>query len=723
MSRPCITFILTALSLVVPTLAGCPETNTSRDAASADAAGSHTPLPPTAPTPPALPILTPCPAGWHEVTVGTATACEPFADESTPRCGADELLVHGRAAGMACEPALACPSGAWPDDAAADAVYVRAGATGGDGSRGRPFGTLAEGVSAAAAGAHPLVLGEGELTGGVQIAGIPSITGLCPERTRIVDTTTTMSAPLIVRAGNLTLRGVHLEGALYGLWLTNGAVVSAEGVVAEGLASAIRLDGGATLDGSRIRAESPRTNELEAPALRLGPEAVATLRASTVLGGGSLVYGYKRSSDASTVFATVTIEDSSLLDAPVGLAGRLEATVRRSSIDAVGVGAVTISPRTTVLEDVRARGVGVGVGADSAFVNGAGGTTRLTRVSMLGVEHGAALLALGSLAPDATVIAEDLVVSAVPADVAIHAEEGASLTLSRVGLFELGGTAIQGAGGSHVMASDVTIGLTAGGTGGLFGSAFAGMGEGTTFVIDRVSAAPVAYGLAFLDGASATASDVAIEGGLGLGVQCDPGAGCVDRDPLLVLERVSVRGAVRYGLAVIGARASVHDLDVDGVEVPDPTMAAPGLGVLAYAGGLAAERVRIQRVSGIGMIALGSTIEARSVEVAATRLRACPSCASGTLGDGMTCATDGELRVSDFTIRGSERAGLTAASGCRPPSFGVGVLEENGIGILTDESVDAALFRSLLVRGNGTDYDRTNLSLGAAELGLSDSSL
>lgn len=706
------------------TLAGCPEPIATTDAGAPDAPSWREPAPPAAPLPAALPTLTPCPAGWREVAVGPATVCEPFGDEEPPRCGAHELLVHGRPAGGACEPALACPTGEWPDDAPSDAVYARAGATGGDGSRDRPYGTLAEALSAAASGGRPVVLGEGELAGGVQVRGVPSITGLCPERTRIVDPSASMSAPLIVRAGALALRGVHLDGALYGLWLTSGAVVTAEGITAVGASSAIRLDGGASLDATRVRAETPRTNDLEDPTLRLGPDAVATLREATLVGGGSIAYGYRRASDPADAHATLTFEGSSLLDAPVGIAGRLDTTLRRVAIENVGVGVVTISPRTTTLEDVRAARVATVVTADSAFVNGAGGTTSLSRVSFLGVERGAAILSLGSLSPDARVVGQDVVIAGVGGDVAVHAEAGGALELSRVLVTDVAGTGIQAGGGGRITLSDATILATGPGSDGTYGSAVGGLGADSTLALERLRVRPVAYGIAVLDGASATALDVEVEGGLGLGVQCAPEAGCAALPALLAVERARVRNGARFGLAAIGASASARDLEIDGVVVAADSP-LPAIGVAAAFGGtLSGERVHVRAVEGLGALALqGSVLALSELDIEATAVRSCPGCEGTSHGDGLACAEAGVLQIAGLRVRRSDRAGLAAAAGCAPPTFGAGVIEDNGVGILTDESVDATLFRSLLVRGNGTDYDRTDLSLGAAEVGLSDTSL
>jgi hypothetical protein len=159
------------------------------------------------------------------------------------------------------------------------------------------------------------------------------------------------------------------------------------------------------------------------------------------------------------------------------------------------------------------------------------------------------------------------------------------------------------------------------------------------------------------------------------------------------------------------------DVEIDGVATPDSST-IPGLGVLGYAGQIEGERLRIRGVEGIGLLSLGSSVILSDVEVEDTAPRDCADCASCTLGDGVTCATYAELSVTRLLVHGSARAGVTAARGCRAVSFTGGIVERNGIGVLTDESVDPTLFRTLLVRDNGTDYDRVSLTLAPEELGL-----
>ncbi len=705
--------------LVAGLSSGCAEP----PASGADA-GSDAPSPsraPSPPAPPASPTLTPCPSGWTESALGGAAVCAPFGDAPVPDCDPYEVTLVGHPAASACQPLSPCPAGEWPEGAPADAVYARPGAIDGNGTRERPFGTLGAALASARSAARPIILGEGEFVESNQISGVPSIVGLCPERTRIRDPGTDMSAPLIVREGALELRGVSVDGALYGLWLTRGANVIAHGLSARGASAAIRLDGGSSLEADRVRAERAPSFAVEDGTLYLGPEAVLTLREATILGGGSGVYGYRRSADPPDAHSSVTLEDTVIRDTPVALAGRIDVALHRGAITRVGVGAVTISPRTTELLDVHASEVGLarlGGTAESAFVSAVGGTTTLRRVTISGVERGTAVSALGRISPDARVIAEDLVIGGVAGTIAVLATDGATIELTRALVADVGGTAIQGESGNLTL-RDVTVRATR--IEGLFGDAVAARG-GTT-AIERLAAEPARYGLILLDGASCIVEDLQIEGGRGVGVQCAPDAGCSDAAPMLVLDRARIHAVSRFGVAVVAARAELRDLDVEGVDAL-PDEATPGMGVFAgFGGGVVGARIRIRDVGGAGLFALeSSTLEATSLEVEGTRVRTCEGCPAA-YGDGIVCADRGLLVLSELSVRGSARAGVAAAMGCASPVLGAGTIEQNGVGILTDESVDATAFRSLLVRDNGTDYDRTMLSLGAAEVGLSPESL
>ena len=99
--------------------------------------------------------LTPCPAGWREVppegAAGLAT-CDPYPEGGPSDCAEDEAHFPG-------EPGCttigsACPVGEFADGLADDGTvrFVRAGATGGDGTRALPIGTIAEAMALASPG-------------------------------------------------------------------------------------------------------------------------------------------------------------------------------------------------------------------------------------------------------------------------------------------------------------------------------------------------------------------------------------------------------------------------------------------------------------------------------------------------------------------------------------------------------------------------------------------
>src|SRR5258706_8421641 len=92
---------------------------------------------PAPPLPPAPTSMGPCAAGWREVTLDDGTpVCEPWAGDSAPTCADTELALPG----SGCEPVDVCPADGWPTDLPSDAIYVRAGEVGGDGTRAHPFG-------------------------------------------------------------------------------------------------------------------------------------------------------------------------------------------------------------------------------------------------------------------------------------------------------------------------------------------------------------------------------------------------------------------------------------------------------------------------------------------------------------------------------------------------------------------------------------------------------
>ncbi len=94
--------------------------------------------------------LRPCPSGWREAMVDGALVCEPWPETGRADCPAGEAHFPGEPGCVAL--GTPCPTGPFPVDAPTDAIYVDPTASGGDGTRARPFARVDEATAAASAG-------------------------------------------------------------------------------------------------------------------------------------------------------------------------------------------------------------------------------------------------------------------------------------------------------------------------------------------------------------------------------------------------------------------------------------------------------------------------------------------------------------------------------------------------------------------------------------------
>ena len=173
-----------------------------------------TPSPPTPPALPALPVL-PCPPGWEERTRQVAGSSVRSCAPRELECEAFALPLPG-----GCLPAPTCPSGPWSEGSAG--AHVSPHARDGDGSRERPFGSIAQ---ALATGARHLLLGADAFSLPHELpAEAVTLEGLCPQRTVL------SVPPGLVALGALTLRRLRVDAPLR----SEGALV-AEGVWFEDL--------------------------------------------------------------------------------------------------------------------------------------------------------------------------------------------------------------------------------------------------------------------------------------------------------------------------------------------------------------------------------------------------------------------------------------------------------------------------------------------------------
>ncbi|MBX3268649.1 MAG: hypothetical protein KF729_00215 [Sandaracinaceae bacterium] len=231
-------------------------------------------------------------------TAGTNTRCEPDPDE-TPPC---EGGAHRPPGAASCRtPGTDCPEGDWPapiDDGRAT-LHVRAGASGGDGSAGAPFGTLAEALAAAPDGAR-VVLARGAHDAPPPIERALELRGACANETTILGAVAVRAPgvaladlslvgpedePALDAGADTALAGVAVEGAV----LVRGALLEAEdtkfthagglaitareGARVRVVASTITAASGVDAEASALTLSGVRVAGSTGRGLRLGPGA------------------------------------------------------------------------------------------------------------------------------------------------------------------------------------------------------------------------------------------------------------------------------------------------------------------------------------------------------------------------------------------------------------------------------------------------------------------
>jgi hypothetical protein len=244
-----------AVMLAFVALSGCEMSPSDFDAAAMPDAGA------VGPSLPALPRLTPCPAGWSTAMRDEIAICEPSPEE-TERCEGARFRLPGA---RACEPVDdACEDGEFPTvlEGPRAIRHVRAGSLGGDGSAASPFGTIEEAI-AGASGPITVALAAGEHVTPRELPDDLELRGVCADR--VVLTADAERPALRVRRGErLALDGVTIRAGNVALLVGGEAALRAVSI--EGAASAgIGLIGGA-LTAERVLVRGTRT----APDGRLG---------------------------------------------------------------------------------------------------------------------------------------------------------------------------------------------------------------------------------------------------------------------------------------------------------------------------------------------------------------------------------------------------------------------------------------------------------------------
>jgi hypothetical protein len=563
--------------------------------------------PTTAPEPP---LLSPCPPGWTPLERDGVATCEPTPSGASTTCTGATYRLPGATACVAIDegcgsdpfPTIVVPDGA-------SVAYVSAGATAGDGTRERPFGSITEALAAdrvilVAAGTYEGTL---DLPTGVVLAGV------CAERV-IVRASAGLPA-IVSRAGTATIESLTVQGEHVGVQ-TNGATtlrgVAILGVRAAGIAA---IGAGASLDTERTVIRDTRTE------------------------GGRLGRGVALELGASARLARVVIEGSH-------------------------DGGLAATGGTIVLEDVAIRGTlpndAGRFGSALAAFDGANLT--IDRLAIEGASESGLLL-------DGVVArVRDVVVRDVASEASMENGSGifvraADVTIERAWIERASraGLAVYAASDVHV--SDVVVDATR-----ASGVHAVGIGVVDSMVeVDRALVRDVLYaGVLAAGSATVVARDlvvrgVGISGDVGDGVLAGAGASLsLER---FLLEGAAVVGAHAYGAGTVLTLASGRVDDVREGERFDF-----GRGVEIDVGARGELRdVAIARVRETGLVAYGTgtSVTLDRVSVGAIEERACAAttCSGQGGGSGIVAIFGASIVATALEVDGAPLCGVQVAEG------------------------------------------------------------
>ncbi|MBW2460951.1 MAG: right-handed parallel beta-helix repeat-containing protein [Deltaproteobacteria bacterium] len=272
--------------------------------------------------PVARPVFTPCPDGWREVVDGDLTTCDAFPEgghETT--CGPGEAHFPGE---PGCVPVgNPCPAGDFAEGLpVADVVYVRAGATAGDGSLSAPFGLLSEVPWVSLAAGTTVALGKGTYEGSLPLKAGVRVAGACAAETILTGIDAPVRSVVMVTTGgeparieNLTIRDA--PQAAVGLD-TAGRDLAVSGIVVDGCSGpGVWSANGASLTGDHvvIRNSRPSTDG-RAAGLYIYAAGQAALRNVSIehnggMGVAALGEGTVVSLEDAVITGTTSMSDDS----------------------------------------------------------------------------------------------------------------------------------------------------------------------------------------------------------------------------------------------------------------------------------------------------------------------------------------------------------------------------------------------------------------------------
>ncbi|MBW2262117.1 MAG: right-handed parallel beta-helix repeat-containing protein [Deltaproteobacteria bacterium] len=654
---------------------------------------------PTPPEPPAPPVFTPCPDGWREVEdvdTGIVT-CDPWPEGGPEECGADEAHFPG-------EPGCtrigtACPTGDWAEDLPTDReiLYVRAGEpSGGDGTIGSPFGTIADAMAVA----DPLTvvaLSKGTFDEAVILRGAITLWGACVAETILTCSVPSETGGTITVAGSDTeVRNLTVGGQRSGVWVggTGRVAVIEDVVISEATSFGVMVDMGGQATGRSIVVRD--TAARAGGVFGRGLNAVGGARVEVTRGM------FERNREAgisvSGVDTTVVLHD-------VG--------VRHTRSDALG----------------RERGVGLLVqgGASVEVARGVFENNRLAGV--FATESGTSIAMVDIVVRDTLSQEADGMAGYGVASRGAHVSvtRGAMTGNREVGVIaDLPGTLLE--------MVDVVVGETMGrdadGANGRGLGVQAGAQARVTrsmFVSNRYVGASVAGAGSSLELTDVTVLDTqgaTSDASAGVGLSSHGGASCTATRVLLQDNRLC--GVLSEGAGTVLVISDVAVLDTLSEEVSG----LRGIGLAATEGArVEMTRASLERNRSYGIMASmeGTHVILSEVTISSTLERACvvDTCAGYGAGTGLGVFAGAHVDVSNFVITGNVLCGVQIARGV--DDFGVyyarggtidlhdGEISYNPVGVnVQTEGFDVERLM------DGVEYIENDINLDMSELPVPD---
>lgn len=680
------------------------------------------PAPPMAPAAAAEPILTPCAPGWREARSRAGIAvCDPWPESGIAVCGPADAHFAGEAG---CSPiGTACPSDGVPEGLPPDATvtHVRAGALGGDGTAGSPFGTLGEAVAAAPAGSI-IAIAPGSYEESVVLTRDVTLWGACVGETVLAGSdavdpvvTVDLGVGAVVRnlrigphvgrgvwvRGSVALRQVAIEGVTFaGVEGGPRSVVVGEDLVVR----RVRLD--ATAASVGIGAARSRVD--------LRRVVVEDLPNYGLLGGEFLL-------------ENVSIRDitcGAYQGGALGVESTADAT--QLAIDRIcgrGVFSNTtlarITVRDVVIRDTYAR---PGTRADGPAIHAAddGALITIERAWVAGARRSPAVtLGWGFDEPStASVFATDLVVDAgaslQPDEYAAQTAPSSSLRLSRTHASDLPGWLIYGS----LTATDMTVRWTAPPLPEVKAWAIS-CPDGGEIRVERLSVDGADSALVAGTFPPAAPTDPCVVRASDVRADHTGLAGVFSSGADIEITRIRVAEGAGMGIALLDSVSRFADVELATIDAhADHTF---GWGLLALRGSLDVARARITRHQGLGLTVQGQGAPTSTVAVLRDIHVSEGRGGGGSLGDGYGLSfNESSVRIERAVIEANHGVGVSIFSDEGPTRVAAeDIVVRDTLGHESADEYDGVLGRGVSARGSDAAVTITRgLIVGSREVGI-----